>query len=179
METRTEKILEVGLKVGDNTFYKFKSLDLLPGIRLETYLARHHEFEELGIRKEHLIAFCQVAAEFGNNGQHMEVQRLIGYMDSLLQKPVTLHPTIYLASPLIILNDEPIKEIDNEFEIQKRNLALSNPEIESFFLNQILVLKPSLRDSLEPGQQLVYSSPRQRIVEELFQQAISGHVTTT
>ncbi len=174
MRDKNNDILIESVVKGENTFYSFKQLDSIPEIRLEAYLARHHEFKELGMVKADLRAFCLTVEEYGNQGRHMEVQQLNGYFKSLLDRPVTLYPTIYLASPLVILNDEPIKKILPEYESKKTELALKNSEVESFFLGIILSLEPNLTTLLPFGGQQVYSSKRERIVEEMFHQAISG-----
>ncbi len=174
---KRNELLQKGLEIDGNIFYTFKHLDNLPAIRAEAYLSRHFEFEEIGMRKADLIAFCETVEEFGNQGRFMEVQQLNGYFKSLLQRPITLYPTIYLASPLIMLNDEKENELSSEFEAKKTELARSTPAVESFFLKTIIGLEPSLTDLLQPGQTRVYSTARERIVEDLFQEAISGKLT--
>ena len=181
-KTKTKERLDLHLlnkafEIKGHTFYTFKQPDLIPMIRLETFLARNFEFEELGIRKSDLIAFCLTIENYGNEGRYSEVQQLNGYFKSLLQMPVTLYPTIYLASSIIVLDNEKLNEVDPDFDAKKIQLALDNREVESFFLLTLMNSNPSLQVSSEPGKRLVYSNPKKRILEELFHQAIFGQKT--
>jgi len=178
MQNKDNELLIESLVKGDNTLYSFKTLDHIPTIRLEAYLARHHEFKELGMVKADLRAFCLTIEEFGKEGRFVEVMQLIGYFKTLLDRPVTLYPTIFLASPLVLVNNEPIDEILPEYEALKTELALKNSDVESFFLGLIIDLGSFTLDLLPHGKQQAYSTKRERIVEEIFHQAISGKRTS-
>lgn len=179
MNNAENKKLEVGLEIKGHTYYKFKSMDMIPDLRLEAYLARNHEFEDLRVRHTDLLAFCQTVVDLGNEARHMEVQQLNGYLMSLVQKEVTLHPTCYLASPLVILDDEDPEEIDADIDKQKITMGVEMQKVESFFLRTILNLSPGLEDSLPPGQTSVYSNPQEKMIEMLFHQGITGRKTLT
>lgn len=179
MKNSENKKLKVGLEIKGHTYYKFKSMDMIPDLRLEAYLARNHEFEDLRVRHTDLLAFCQTVVDLGEEGRHMEVQQLNGYLMSLVQKPVTLHPTCYLASPLIILGEEDPEEMDAEIDRQKILMGVEVAKVESFFLRTIMNLNPGLEDSLEPGQTSVYLSPQRKMIEILFHQGITGRKITT
>jgi hypothetical protein len=172
-----EEILNKELEIDGNTFYSFKSLDMLPKLRKEAIIARHFEYTEMRIQHSRLLAFCETVEEFGNQGRFMDVQQLNGYFKNLLQKPITLYTMIYMASPMVVLNDEPIEKLSPEFEAKKTELALSIPDVESFFLKTTIVLIPSISDSLQPGQTRVYLNQKDAIVENLFQELISGKLT--
>lgn len=174
---QAKKLVKLGVFDG-MAYYKFKDLEQTPQIRLEAYLSRNHEFEELGIRKTDLRAFTETVAQLGNEGRFMEVQQLTGYLQALLDKPVTLYPTIYLASPMVIVGDEPLDEISLEFDQVKMKAALNDQNLESFFLSQIMSLKPSLEISSSSGQPLVYSSPKAKVIEMIFHEQISGKKIT-
>jgi len=178
MQNKDNNLLIEGIKIGEDTIYTFKNLDIVPLLRVEAYAARHYEINNLAVIRTDLKAFCQTIEEYGNQGEHMKVQQLNGYFMTLLDKPMTLYPMIYLASPFIVLNDEPIDQLLPEYEAKKTDLALKNSEVESFFLGLILDLDPSWKDSLPYGAQQVYSNRKQRLIEEIFQKEISGKKTT-
>jgi hypothetical protein len=178
MQNKDNDLLIEGLKIGEDTIYTFKNLDIVPLLRVEAYAARHYEINKLGIIRTDLKAFCQTVEEYGKQGEHMKVQQLNGYFMTLLDMPMTLHPMIYLASPFIVLNDEDVNELNPEYEAKKTDLALKNSEVESFFLGLILDLEPSWKDLLPSGQRQVYLNRKQRLIEEIFQKEISGKKTT-
>jgi len=154
-------------------------MDMIPDLRLEAYLARNHEFEDLRVRHTDLLAFCQTVVDLGNEGRHMEVQQLNGYLMSLVQKPVTMYPTCYLASPLVLLDDENPEEIDAELDNKKLMMGVEMPKVQSFFLLTITSLSPGFQDLLQPGQTSVYLTPQIQMIETLFHQGIIGRKITT
>ena len=171
-----DKLTE-GVTVEGKTFYTFKNQEEIPQVRLEAYLSRNHEFDERGIKNQDLLLFCDLVEKYGNEGQFMAVQQLNGYLKTLLQKPVTLFPAIYLASPLIILGDEPLDEVTAEYDQEKLKLATFYPEVESFFLTLLVDLKPSLEISSSSGGLAVYTSQREKMIELIFQEEITGQKT--
>jgi len=173
------KILSESVEIKGQKFTLFKSEDLIPRSRIEAYLSRHHEYENLGIRKDHLEAFCQTLLEYGNNGQYMQMVQLTGYFEALLKKPVTIAPITYLVSPLVLLNDENPEEMEGDYEDEKLRLALKHPEIESFFLTTLQNFGTITPDLLSSGQEQVYMNNQEKIIEQLFLQEITGSKTTT
>lgn len=168
------KLLGKKVQLAGHTFYAFQTLDMIPQLRLETYLARNFEYDNLRVTLPRLLAFTETVAELGNQARFMDVQQLNGYLNNLLQKPITQNTMLYMASPLVIIDDEPIDQVDNEYDKLKYSLGAKDDKIRSFFLAVLLALNKNLQDLSKHGKPLDFSNPKQMIVEQLFNQMITG-----
>ena len=166
--------LAKGITESGFSFYSYKDEAEIPQLRLEAYLHRTWEVQELGMRKADLLAFTDTEEQLGNQAEFMKVQQLNGYMKMLANLPCNLIPSIYVISPLIVLGDEPLERVDPIYDAKKLELAKENPKIESFFLSRLLILQPGIEISSNSGELAVYTSPKQRVMELIFQKEIYG-----
>ena len=134
--------LTLAFEKDGNRFYTFSSPVAPPPVRLESVLARL-EMLKLGIRREEQLAFhktideyCSLSATNDPLTALIKIKELNDYAMVVVDQEINLSPMLYLAAPLILLNNEKVKKVDERIEAKKIALANSDPEVMDFFLRQ-------------------------------------------
>jgi len=174
---RSEEGLSIAFEHNGNTFYEYAQIDSMPTVRVEAFLSRSHEVEELGLRRSDLQGFCKTVTEAGNEGRHMDVQTLNGYLSYLLTLPCNAIPVIYCVASTLVLNDEPADVMRADDDYKKQKLAQEDDKIGTFFFEIYDKLVKESASSLDSGllQDFMKEMPtkKQREVEQIFLNSIT------
>jgi hypothetical protein len=174
---RSSEGLKIAFEHKGNAFYEFEQLDNAPAVRIESFLSRSHEINDLGMKRSDLKAFCKTIKEYGNEGRFMDVQQLNGYFEYLLDQPHNAMPTVYVVSSLLLINDEPVDKMQAEFDYQKQELAKSDEELLTFFFRILDKYDKASQTSSDSGLLLDFMKElptrHQRQVEQIFLKSIT------
>ena len=174
---RSAEGLTIAFEHNGNVFYEYAQIDSMPTVRIEAFLSRSHEVEELGLRRSDLQGFCKTVTEAGNEGRHMDVQQLNGYMSYLLTLPCNAIPVSYCVASTLVLNDEVADEMRAEDDYKKQRIADEDEKVATFFFKIYVKLVKESQNSSDSGQlqDFMQSLPtmKQREVERMFLKKIT------
>ena len=169
--------LRLAFEHNGNAFYEFAQFDAAPTVRVEAFLSRSHEVNELGMKRSDLKGFCKTIKDYGNQGLFMDVQQLNGYFEFLLDQPYNAAPILYVTSTVLLMNDEPVKQMQGEYDQKKQELARNDEQLMTFFfetLDKYDKLSQTSSDfGLLQGFMKQIPTKMQRQVEEVFLNSIT------
>lgn len=184
MENKNLKNLRKGLthigEINGHNYYTFQNFDGgCPMVRKDMFLIRNDERERFGIGREHMKAFCNVMNELVNNQNVAQIAQLSGHLDYLINLPINTNMLAYIAAPLVLIDDEPIKTIEPEYQALKLEQAQSHEAVNTFFLTCLNLLQisgihtPNSKQLLES-----LTDPNNKMVEKRFYEMIGKKTIT-
>jgi hypothetical protein len=145
-EDRSELTLK--LDHNGNKFYMFGQFSKTLSNRYFNFIAALTEQEKLGARREIVEKMNSETIEALNKRDVSKALLIQTVMKAMINLEVTNDFVFEIASTLIILNDEPMDEINENYKAKKRELYNSDPYIKVFFceifmsyVNNIVTLK--------------------------------------
>ena len=171
METKhiREGLTHLGTVAG-NHYYTFQNFDgSCPMIRKDMFLIRNDERERFGIGREHMKSYCSLMNELVNQNNIAQIAQLSGHLDYLLNLPINTNMLAYVASPLLLVNDEPIEAIEPEYQNFKVEQARRHEVVNGFFLtclNLLQLFGRYLPDSKQVLESL--TNPENKMIEKKF-----------
>jgi len=145
-EDRSELTLK--LDHNGNKFYMFGQFSKTLSNRYFNFIAALTEQEKLGARREIVEKMNSETIEALNKRDTNKALLIQTVMKAMINLEVTNDFVFEIASTLIILNDEPMDEINENYKAKKRELYNSDPYIKVFFceifmsyVNNIVTLK--------------------------------------
>lgn len=166
-EDRSELTLK--LDHNGNKFYMFGQFSKTLSNRYFNFIAALTEQEKLGSRREIVEKMNSETIEALNKRDISKALLIQTVMKAMINLEVTNDFVFEIASTLIILNDEPMDEINENYKAKKRELYNSDPYIKVFFceifmsyVNNIVTLK-NTKELLS-----FLNSEKVKVTEKLF-----------
>ena len=143
--------LGLSLEHGGHRFYTFSEGVAVPNVRLENVFARMEQVS-LGITKPHLKSFIKTMKDAGKTADIGQVMMLTDYFETVIEQPINLSPMLYLSTPLVLIDDEPVLNAPDKYEKKKLELQLQDDTIRGFFLQcSINILQEYQKDWTSTG----------------------------
>lgn len=134
--------LVLSLEKGGNRFYTFADSVAPSGQRVEAVLDAVNRVG-LGITKEDEQAFHKtmdqlLSFELGVDPSTIliKAKQLNDYYGTIINQPFNVKPVLYMALPIVLINDEPLKAPTEKHTKQKIALFDNDSEIRDFFLRK-------------------------------------------
>lgn len=165
---KKSEYVELEFKELGHKFYRFKKFDYLLRGRFN-HFATALKAAELEIAKNDIHQLLALLKEAFNEQRFSDVGALIAHTEAYTQIYDTWKNVFQIGNALILIDNEPLSEIKEEFTQKKAELFEQSELVRSFFLHTSMSLKMSTQGSLAVGSKEDSSKePQNRPVEEAF-----------
>lgn len=120
--------------VNGHLFRVFKNPLQAPQKRILAYFAAMHE-NQLGVTHEHLLAFFKMSEQAFNQKNFSRVIKLQGILESYVNLYAQSENLLRLAMPIVLLEGEPVDDLQDEYITKKKELCESSEDVRAFFLS--------------------------------------------
>lgn len=124
-----------------------------------------------GLEKEDFILFANYLKQHAENPK--EVYHVSSLFEALVEEDLQYRPLVKAATTFVLLEGEPVDEVNTEWYEKKLALCSAHEEIESFFLSNILSLGENLLNTSDTFKQQEWlNQERLRNMEKIFYEKI-------
>lgn len=180
-EDRSELVLK--LDHNGNKFFLFGQFSKTLSNRYFNFIAALTEQEKLGARRDIVEKMNSETIEALNKRDVSKALLIQTVMKAMINLEVTNDFVFEIASTLIILNNEPMGEINENYKAKKRELYNSDPYIKVFFCEVFMSYTSNIVTFKTTSNLLSYlNSEKVKVTEKLLgdlMQAESSQQTST